>query len=324
MPPASAPSPASKALPHPISDSDGIPVAAFEVERRDVGTKTARVRLAYAGDGSPVVLLHDVLQSHLAWSAVLPALATRHHVVALDLPGAGESEKPPIARFAYDFRAFAEVVADVVAALGLGRVTLVGHGLGAAVALACAAAHPALVEKLVLVAPSIYADGRTTPLDRLAKVPVLGPMALKQLVGLSEFRRYFREYVYAEDAAIAPSVVEAHFERFGSPAGREATYATLRATRDRRSVVALLPRVRQETLVVTGRLDRLVPPADGRRLVRELGAARLVALDCGHAPPEESPRAFASAVLDFLAPPAPTPPAAGRHRTTRQGSGGRR
>lgn len=316
MPPASAPSPASPAL------GDGLSAAALEVERRDVGTKTARVRLAYAGKGPPVVLIHDVLQSHLAWSSVMPALAERHHVVALDLPGAGESEKPSAARFGYDFRAFAEVVADVVAALGLGRVALVGHGLGAAVALACAAAHPALAERLVLVAPSIYGDGRTTPLDRLAKVPVLGPMALKQLVGLSEFRRYFREYVYAEDAAIAPAVVEAHFERFGSPAGREATYATLRATRDRRSVVALLPRVRQETLVVTGRLDRLVPPADGRRLVRELGAARLIALDCGHAPPEEAPRAFVSAVQDFLAPPEKTPV---RKSTTRQSErGGRR
>ncbi|MFO0669353.1 MAG: alpha/beta fold hydrolase [Polyangiaceae bacterium] len=178
MAPASAPSPA-------------LPAPALAVERRDVGTKTARVRLAYAGSGAPTVLIHDVLQSHLAWTDVMGPLAERLQVVALDLPGAGESEKPPLARFAYDFRAFGEVVADVVAALGLGRVSLVGHGLGAAVALACAAAHPALVDKLVLVAPSVYEHARVAPLDRLAKVPLFGPMALKQLVGLSEFRRYF-------------------------------------------------------------------------------------------------------------------------------------
>ncbi len=311
MAPASAPSPA-------------LPAPALAVERRDVGTKTARVRLAYAGSGAPTVLIHDVLQSHLAWTDVMGPLAERLQVVALDLPGAGESEKPSLARFAYDFRAFGEVVADVIAALGLGRVSLVGHGLGAAVALACAAAHPALVDKLVLVAPSVYEHGRVAPLDRLAKVPLFGPMALKQLVGLSEFRRYFRDYVYADDAPIAPGVVEAHFERFGSPAGREATYATLRATRDKRSVVALLPRVRQETLVVTGRLDRLVAASDGRRLVRELGAARLVALDCGHSPPEEAPAALTSAVLDFLAPPPPPPKRASERGSPATRGGGRR
>lgn len=273
--------------------------SALRIERRDITAKGARIRLAYAGDGPPVVLLHDVLQSHLAWTEVLPLLAAKMHVVALDLPGAGESEKPPTARFSYDFASFAESVADAVAALGLGRVALVGHGLGAAVALACAAAHPSLANKLVLVAPTVYPHGRG-PLDRLARIPLFGPLAVKQLVGLAEFRRYFRDYVYAEDAKVDPERVREHFERFGSPAGREAAYATIRATSDRRPVVALVPRVRQETLVVTGRLDRLVPSDHGRRLARELASARLIAVDAGHSPPEESPEALASIVLEFL------------------------
>ncbi len=275
--------------------------AGIGIERRDIATKGARVRLAYAGDGPPVVLLHDVLQSHLAWTDVFSALAAKMHVVAIDLPGAGESEKPSSARFSYAFSSFADSVADVIAALDLGRVALVGHGLGAAVALACAANHPSMATKLVLVAPTVYADGQG-PLDRLAKVPLFGPMAIKQLVGFSEFRRYFREYVYAEGARVPAARVREHFDLFGAPASREAAFATLRATADRRPVVALVPRVRQETLVVTGRLDRLVPASHGRRLARELGHARLIALDAGHSPPEEAPEAFAAAVLDFLAP----------------------
>lgn len=271
------------------------------IERRDIATKGARVRLAYAGEGPAVVLIHDVLQSQLVWTDVFALLAARMRVVAIDLPGAGESEKPSSARFSYAFSAFAESVADVVAALDLGRAALVGHGLGAAVALACAASHPSLATKLVLVAPTVYGDGQS-PLDRLAKVPLFGPMAIKQLVGFSEFRRYFREYVYAEGARVPAARVRAHFDRFGSPAGREATFATLRATSDRRPVVALVPRVRQETLVVTGRMDRLVPTSHGRRLARELTQARLIAIDAGHSPPEETPEEFASVVLDFLAP----------------------
>ncbi len=281
------------------------------VELHDITTKAARLRLALAGKvggdeaGPPAtILIHDLLSSHLAWTDVIPALASRTRVVAMDLPGAGQSEKPPSSKFSYDFAAFAEVVLDVVAGLRLGRVSLVGHGLGAAVALACAASHPAMITKLVLVAPMVYGDGQS-PLDRLAKVPLFGPMAIKQLVGASEFRRYFREYVFAEGANVPADRVRAHFDGFSSPAGREAAFATLRATSDRRPVVALVPRVRQETLVVTGRLDRLVPASQGRRLLRELGSARLLALDTGHSPPEEAPAAFSSAVLDFLAPPPP-------------------
>jgi pimeloyl-ACP methyl ester carboxylesterase len=283
----------------PVTQADAPTIG---IERRDIATKGARVRIAYAGDGPPVVLLHDVLQSHLAWNDVLPALAARMRVVAIDLPGAGESEKPATSRFSYAFAAFADAVADVIAALDLGRVALVGHGLGAAVALSCAANHPAIATKLVLVAPTVYGDGQS-PLDRLAKVPLFGPMAIKQLVGFSEFRRYFREYVYAEGARVPAARVREHFDRFSAPASREATFATVRGTSDRRPVIALVPRVRQETLVVAGRLDRLVPNSHGRRLVRELGSARLIALDAGHSPPEEAPEAFAAAVLDFLEPP---------------------
>jgi haloacetate dehalogenase len=290
---------------------------AAQIELRDLATKAARVRFAFAGrdmfDGRTevaadesvepaTVVLHDVLESHLAWTDVLPRLGGGGRVaVALDLPGAGESEKPPSSRFSYEFSAFAEVVVDVVAGLRLGRVNLVGHGLGAAIALACAASHPAMVTKLVLVAPTVYEGGRS-PLDRVARVPIFGPLAIKQLVGPSEFRRFFREYVYAEGANVSPARVLEHFERFSAPAAREATFATIRATSDRRPVVALVPRVRQETLVVTGRLDRLVPAHHGRRLVRELAQARLLALDCGHSPPEEDPSGLADAILGFLAP----------------------
>ena len=277
------------------------PVENPRVELKDLATKAARIRLATAGEGAatPVVLVHDVLQSHLAFSSVVPLLARRGRCFALDLPGAGESEKPSAARFAYSVSALADVVVDLVASMRLGRVAIVGHGVGAAIALACAAAHPAVVTKLVLVAPVVY-EGAIGPLDRLARIPLLGPVAIKQLVGFSEFRRYFASYVFADDAAVAVDRIRAHFECFSSPAGREATLATLRATADRRSTVAILPRVRQETLVVAGRLDRLVPLADGRRLARELASARLVALDAGHSPPEEVPEAFAKVVGDFL------------------------
>ena len=101
------------------------------------------------GNGPPVVLLHGLFVDHRIWDGVTAALAEEFRVVAPDLPGFGESEKPGPSRFDYGVDAFAEAIADLYAGLEIGRAALVGHGLGAAIALTVAARHPELVSHLV-------------------------------------------------------------------------------------------------------------------------------------------------------------------------------
>ncbi|HEY8090501.1 MAG TPA: alpha/beta fold hydrolase, partial [Polyangiaceae bacterium] len=108
---------------------------------RDVAARGARIRFIEAGSGPPLLLVHDYLASRVAWDDVLPRLASRFHVIVPDLPGFGESEKPPPGRYRYDFEAFSESLVDLLAALGLGQVAVCGHALGGAVALTMAAAH---------------------------------------------------------------------------------------------------------------------------------------------------------------------------------------
>src|SRR5580704_16493068 len=72
---------------------------------RDVAARGARIRFVEAGSGPPLVLVHDYLSSRVAWDDVLPRLATNFRVIVPDLPGFGESEKPPPARYRYDFDA---------------------------------------------------------------------------------------------------------------------------------------------------------------------------------------------------------------------------
>jgi len=136
---------------------------------RDVAARGARIRFVEAGNGPPLVLLHDYLASRVAWEDVLPRLSERFRVIAPDLPGFGESEKPPPSRYRYDFDAFSESIVDLVAAVGLGRVSLCGHAMGGAVALTLAATHPHVVDKLVLVNPLVYPP-RPDALSRIAGV----------------------------------------------------------------------------------------------------------------------------------------------------------
>jgi pimeloyl-ACP methyl ester carboxylesterase len=266
---------------------------------RDVTAGGARVRFVEAGDGPPLVLIHGYLSSRLVWEDVLPGLASRFRVIVPDLPGFGDSEKPPPARYPYGFGAFAESLVDVIAALGLGRVSVCGHGMGGGVALTLAARHPAMVDRLMVVDPIVYPH-EAHMLAKIANVPVVGPILFKQLCGRTMFNRHFKETVYGPESKIPWTRVDHLYHLFNVPAAREAACATTRAIGDTRPLVALLPRVTATTLVMWGRGDRAVPVAHGRRLARELQHARFEVFECGHSPPEECPDAFVGVACAFL------------------------
>ena len=270
-----------------------------EPATRDVAAHGARIRFVDAGAGAIVILIHDYLSSHVAWADLLPKLAARFRVIAPDLPGFGESEKPPPSRYAYGYDTFAESVVDVIASLGANRVSLCGQGLGGAVALTVAANHPHLVDRLILVNPAVY-PSRPDALSRTLALPLVGPIVFKQLYGRAMFRRHFRERSYGSNFDVPTARVDYLFDLFSGPAAREAAYATMLATLDTRPLVAKVPRVTVPTLVAWGREDRISPVEHGRRLARELQHARFEVFECGHSPPEECPDAFVEAVLTFL------------------------
>jgi len=267
---------------------------------KDVTARGTRIRFVEAGAGTPVVLLHDCAASNATFGDVLARLASTgsFRVIAPDLPGFGESEKPDPGKYDYGFDAFSDSIFDLVAALGLGRVHVCGHGLGGGIALTLAARHPAIVHRLVLVDASVY-PANEHGLDRAGRMPVVGAILFRQLMGPALFRRYVQGTVYAGASKIPSGRLDALFEAFNAPPARQAIHATLARTADTRPLVARLPRVTAESLVVWGRDDRVAPVEHGRRLAREL-RARFEVLECGRCPPDEEPEAFAAILSSFL------------------------
>jgi pimeloyl-ACP methyl ester carboxylesterase len=268
---------------------------------RDVTARGVRTRVLEAGpeEAPALLLVHDFLGSHRAWDDLVDDLGRRFHVIAPDLPGFGESEKPNPARYAYGVEAHAEAIADLIAAFGVGRAAVVGHGMGGAIALTLAAVHAELVQRLVLEDALCYA-GAGAFRSRWPLIPIAGGILFKQLWGRALFRGYFRDGIYGPGAAVPAERVDWHYEAFNSPSARESAYAVMRAVLDTRPVVARIPRVTAPTLVVWGRDDRLYPVAHAARLVRELPHARLEIMDAGHAPHEEQPAAFTKLLVEFL------------------------
>ncbi len=266
---------------------------------RDLTARGVRVRFSEAGEGAPVFLLHGFLQTRESFEGIRGLLARQFRVIVPDFPGFGESEKPDPVRYAYGHHEFASVVADLVSALGLGRVSVCGAGMGASVALMFGGEHKDLLHKLVLVSPVVYENAQNA-MERVMSLPIIGSLVMKQVVNKRLFSMHLARTLYKGSREPHEDATSHYYDAFNTPASRQAAHATLRGTLDARPLVAALPRIVAPTLIVCGRNDTRVPLTHARKLSREIAGASLSVLDCGHAVAEEAPTELAHAVTSFL------------------------
>jgi pimeloyl-ACP methyl ester carboxylesterase len=250
----------------------------------------------------PVLLVHGWMISHWAWRQVIPALvAEGHEVIAIDLPGFGESDRPLPPRYRYDASSYADTLLGVLDALELPRVILVGQSLGGAVSLLAAARHPDRVERLVLVDPLVYKADLSFE-GRAVMLPVAGRALFRFGVSRAAIRVMLRRDIYVDGRCASEDWVDYIWERVNRPGGVEAAHAALSTVMEPALIERSTFAVRAPTLIVWGENDRLFPVRFGRRLQGEIAGSELRIIPaCGHAPPEERPTEFVTALRPFLA-----------------------
>jgi pimeloyl-ACP methyl ester carboxylesterase len=230
----------------------------------------------------PLVFLHGA-GGHAGWMPFLDELAARFAVFAPEHPGFGQSDDPPwldeIADLAYFHL-------DLLAALGLDRVHLIGTSLGGWVAAEMAVRSTARLASLTLVgAVGITADGEAIP-DTF------------RMPDAENLRRY-----YADPARAARRLADLAKADMASVAKNRATVTRL-AYRPRfhnPGLAKWLHRIDVPTLLLWGEADGLVPPRFGEAYRALIPGARLVVLPyAGHAPFDEQKDAFLAAFRDFV------------------------
>jgi len=165
----------------PISDAISPAIFSTRVAQTTPGEMIYHI----SGSGTPLVFLHGVFlgASSYEWSKVYPHFAMEHEVIAPDLIGFGESERPSTSM---DAEAYAESLAEFLREVSPGRpVALVASGLTAGISLLLAARHPELVSRLILFLP--------TGLKEAGKWRAMGLMALSGLPGINRF--VYRNYL---------------------------------------------------------------------------------------------------------------------------------
>lgn len=122
--------------------------------------------------GSPIVLIHCFTCAINYWSKMMPALARKHRVIAIDLLGHGGSEKPGSG---YSVSNQADLIAQALAKLDVSDAEVVGHSLGGAVAVALAQQSPALVNRVFIIdTPPTHEDSDLGLVAKLGFAPVIG------------------------------------------------------------------------------------------------------------------------------------------------------
>ena len=263
-----------------------------------VKTRRGEISAMAAGSGPPLVMLHGLGATKAEFLPMLPALAATHRVIAVDLPGFGDSAKPLGA--SYDANFFARSVLALLDELGLERTNLLGHSMGGRVALEVAARAPERIERLVAMTPSLawLRERPWAPWLRLVR-PELGLLQPTPRAAVQAFVK--RAIPGATSTWVAPAIDE-FLRSYMTPRGRAAFYAAARQIylEDPEPFWTRLRELELPALFIWGEADRLVPLGFERHVRDAVPDARHVILRCGHVPQLERPQQLNNAISRFL------------------------
>lgn len=230
------------------------------------------------GDGPPVLLIHGSgpgVTAYANWRLTMPALATQFRVIAPDMAGFGETERP--SGYAYSMDNWVDHALGLLDALGVERAHVIGNSFGGALALALAIRAPERVGRLVLMGA---AGTRFTLTEGLDAVWGYTP-SIANMRGLLDIFAFDRTLVNDElaklryDASVRPGYQEAFANMFPAPRQR---WVDALASDD-----AKLRALPHDTLIVHGREDRVIPLDSSMKLLALLPNAQLHVFGrCGH------------------------------------------
>jgi pimeloyl-ACP methyl ester carboxylesterase len=267
-------------------------------------------RVAYRDEGDPaaepLLLIHGVAGSSLTWVPLFEHLSAKYRVIAPDLLGHGQSDKP---RADYSLGAFAVWLRDFLDALDIRAATLVGHSLGGGIALQLVYQHRQYCRRLILVNSGGLGTDVSMPL-RLLSTPgaeLLLPVVASRpavFLGNGVF-----SLLMARGIAESPRAQERwrKYSALADPLRRQAFLRTLRSVVDiRGQTVSALDRLSGlvgdvPTLIVAGARDSVIPPDHARAAHAALPGSRLEIIDdAGHHPMLDRPATLARLIDGFV------------------------
>jgi pimeloyl-ACP methyl ester carboxylesterase len=259
------------------------------------GTKIATLLAGPAEATETIVFLHGLGGSQSTWASVLGHFAENYHIVALDLPGHGGSDKPSPDSTDYSIPGLAAKLGELLEKMELSPAVLIGHSLGGATALQLALDRPKLVRALALVdSAALGSEISGELLDRVESAP-----------SRDEARRLM-ELFFQDRRFVLERGIDDMYAARSAPGADDAVKAIAASAFSRRGqnlvLADRLGELEVPVLVVWGLLDRVIPATHAAATLTVLPTAWLEVMEgVGHVPQVEAAPAFAAIVNRWLA-----------------------
>lgn len=265
----------------------------------------APVNYVDIGSGPALVFVHGLSGCWQNWLENIPHFASTHRVIAVDLPGFGDS---PMPAEKISINGYAGIVDELLDGLGIERAVVVGNSMGGFIGAELAIEYATRVEKLVLVSAAglttmeRHSDRALAGLRRLDNVLAFGAAwaatRSNRLSRRPRMRKALMLLVAAHPDRLPAPLIAEQIRGSGKPGFVDALEALGTYPLEDR-----LARIETPTLIVWGAKDWLVPVRDAKRFEQAIGAnaRRLVYADTGHVAMLERPERFNADVEAFLA-----------------------
>lgn len=272
------------------------------IQSRSVTVDGLNIHYEEAGVGPALIFVHGggPGSSGLSnFSRNIDAFADRYRVIAIDLPGYGQSTKLRVTEPLFAF--YARIMAGFIDALGLGKAHLVGNSLGGAASLKTALAYPDKVDRLVLMGPG----GGYSLFEKQPSDGIKALLTFYEPPGPSlERLRQFLNYLVYDPSSVSDALLEERLARATDP--ETAEFMPLRLGPNMAPLGEdlwreRLDRLPHETLIIWGREDRVNPLDQSLILMRQIPRARLLVMpQCGHWAQWEKAEEFNRSLAAFL------------------------
>jgi pimeloyl-ACP methyl ester carboxylesterase len=271
------------------------------IQKRSAEVDGTRFHYLQAGSGQPLLLIHGLLGGSFCWRLNLPFFAQRFTAYAVDLPGHGESQAPPVRGCSMQAQA-CRLHSWLRKHQGASPVNVIAASWGGAVAIFFAALDPGLVRSLVLVAP-------VNPWSQLGRGRVrffaggMGGTLLRCAMPFSRpLHRTALKRMYGDPQKIPPGTLQGYSRLVLRKGLASNIIQTLRCwEKDLEELPGALSRVQSPTLLIWGTRDGAVDIRSAEVLQQKLPACNLAVIEgAGHLPFEERPEEFNRIVLAFL------------------------
>jgi len=280
---------------------EAMPLQSLTVEECQITVDGVRWRYQRAGTGPALLLVHGLLGYSFSWRFAIPALAQCAAVYAVDLPGAGFSDRP--IKPDSSLHALGQHLLHFMDAAGLASCDLLGTSHGGAVAMMAAASAPSRFPRLILVDPVNPWSARGKFLSVVLSNPVVAPVFALATPRLRFVQEHYLRRLYGDTSRIRPGTLEGYNQPMLRAGAFEHPIDILRSwNRDLEELESVLPRIADiPTLLIWGNRDAAVDPASAARLKAQFRQCELVMLEgVGHLPYEEVPDEFNRVVIQFL------------------------